>query len=563
MTENLLRRFQFRLLHILNNHRIFKIAKSVKNVGSSAKGENPVVFFNASTRLGGVSQNAAFAFLSSSAVQLAGTPVVHFACNAGMTRCQLGTNPDDAREDPPCRTCVAQSQVLTSNATTHWFTYVRDLSLDSSLKDLKIDELSNFEYPWKKSSDGEVIQIPLGRLTISSLRWTLRIHHLVDDEPTRILFREFIKSAYRVALEFDIFLNDIDARLVVVFNGIAFPEAVARWVAMQHSLRVVTHEIAHQPMTAFFSNEHVTAYRVEIPDTFRLNSAQNSKIDKYLEQRFEGNFTMGGIKFWPEMQELDDGLLEKIREYKQLVPVFPNVIFDTSQIHANKIFIHMFAWLDQVHKIAKDHLETLFVIRAHPDEMRPKSNKQSRETVAEWAKESQITELPNVVFIHPLEYFSSYALIQRAKFVMAYNSTIALEAVLMGKPVLNGGHARYTQYPCVFLPNSPGEHRQIAEDFLTTREIPVPSEFNQIARQFQYYQLYRTPIPFDRYLKPHPIRGYVMVRNFPITALHPENSLPLKVVINGLLDEAPFLMPDILEDQNDSEWDKSDFGNRL
>ena len=69
----------------------------------------PVVFFNASTRLDGFSQNAAFGVLTAWGLQLAGAPVLHFACHAGMARCVLGTNPDDFTQSPPCRVCISQT----------------------------------------------------------------------------------------------------------------------------------------------------------------------------------------------------------------------------------------------------------------------------------------------------------------------------------------------------------------------------------------------------------------------------------------------------------------------
>ena len=54
--------------------------------------------------------------------------------------------------------------------------------------------------------------------------------------------------------------------------------------------------------------------------------------------------------------------------------------------------------------------------------------------------------LPNLIFVAPEEYISSYDLIRRSKFVMIYNSTIGLEASIMGKPVLSAGSARFTSF---------------------------------------------------------------------------------------------------------------------
>ncbi len=62
-----------------------------------------------------------------------------------------------------------------------------------------------------------------------------------------------------------------------------------------------------------------------------------------------------------------------------------------------------------------------------------------------------------MVFVGPQETLSSYELIQKSKFVMVYNSTIGLEASIMGAAVLCAGKARFTQYPTVFFPQTVDE----------------------------------------------------------------------------------------------------------
>lgn len=519
------------LVRRANDRRVLELAKQVQARAAPSLHQSPVIFFNASTRLGGISQNAAFATLSAMALELAGVPVRYFACRSGMERCTLGVVINGTENPPPCKTCIAQAEVLFANAPTRWVEFHRDSGLVAVLEGKSIGELEKFEYN----------DVPLGSLTLPAMRWVLRIHHLQDDEPTLALFGSFILSAYNISQQFAAFLDETDPQSVVVFNGVSYPEATARWVAQQRGLRVITHEVAHQPLTAFFTDGQVTAYPVHIPEDFELSPAQNARLDAYLQDRFQGNFTMAGLQFWPEMKGLDDALLQKIAAHRQLIPIFTNVIFDTSQIHANAIFAQMFAWLDQIAEIIRAHPDTLFVIRAHPDELRPNSRKQARETVDAWVQRSGAAALPNVVYIPPREYLSSYALIQRAKFVMAYNSTIGLEAVLMGKPVLNGGKARYTQYPIVYLPNTPAEHRQLAENFLAAKTVDLPPEFTRNARRFQYYQLWRTPLPFDAFLAPHPTRGYVTLKDFPVEAL--EQSETLRVIVEGIVEGKEFLMP--------------------
>jgi hypothetical protein len=517
-----------------NNQQITWLAQQVSRATpkpQAAGSAAPVIFFNASTRLSGTSLNAAYSLLSSWAVSLAGAPVIHFVCDQGMSRCVLGTNRKDPHLLPPCRECVRQSNVNYSFAEQRRFRFQKDPPVEQEL--LKMDLTALMEV--------EIENIPLGRLVLPSVRWVLRRHHLHEDEPTLFLFRQFLLSAWWMAQEFMRLLDDAKPQAVVVFNGISYPEAVAAWIARQRGVRVITHEVCHQPLSAFFSSGEATAYQIEIPPDFEFNPEQEKRLDAYLEQRFQGNFSMAGIRFWPEMQKLSNEFLDRAQKFKQVVPIFTNVIFDTSQSHSNVVFEHMFAWLDQVLEIMRAHPESLFVIRAHPDEMRP--GKESQESVAEWFRSNGVDKLPNVLFVDSTEYFSSYELIQRSKFVMLYNSTIGLEAALMGAAVLCAGKARFTQIPTVFLPATPQEYRQKAEDFLGAEKIVVPPEFIKNARRFMYYNLYRYCLPFDNFLESDGVwPGYVSLKPFDYQALLAENSATLSVIVDGVLRDKPFMM---------------------
>ncbi len=521
-----------------NHLRVFRMARQVAAHIPKTSIAQPVVFFNASTRITGLSQNAAFTLLTSWALRLSGVPVSHFVCQSGMSHCVLGTNRENYHKAPPCRACLRQSRRLYKDAEVYWFPYHPDPELAAELKGLSVDELSAFEYNTIKGSlVTPGLSTPLGWLVLPSVRWALRRHTLPNDEETRYLLRSYILSAYNVAQEFSAFLDQTRPSAAVIFNGIMYPEATARWVAQTRGLRVITYEVGFQRHSAFFTEGEATAYPIYIPKDFELNERQNARLDEYLQKRFQGHFTMAGIRFWPEMHGLDQAFLNKAARFRQIVPVFTNVVYDTSQVHANKIFPHMFAWLDSVLELIRSHPETLFVIRAHPDEMRPGTAKQSRESVRDWVAANGLKKMANVVFIDSQEYVSSYELIQRAKFVMVYNSSIGMEAVLQGKPVLCGGKARYTQYPMVFFPETPAAHQEMAQAFLAAEKIDVPDEFRSNARRFLYYQLFRSSLSFEPYLQDVRRKGYVQLAPFSWQDLLPENAPTLQVLVNGIVGE--------------------------
>jgi len=505
---------------------------------------SPVVMMNVSSRLGGFSQNAAFSLLTGWGLRLAGVPVKHFVCHGGMSHCVLGTDRQDHRASPACKACMRQSGRMFDGADVRWFEFQADAGLASALQDLNVEQLCKFEFPAgeepQAGASNQQSTIPLGRLVLPSIRWALRRHTLPDDEETRYLLRQYILSAYNVAREFAAFIEEVQPSAAVIFNGIMYPEGAARWVAQNgwagrhYNLRVITQEVGFRRFSAFFTEGEATAYPIHIPEEFELSPQHNDRLDAYLEQRFQGQFSMAGIRFWPEMRGLDEAFLQKAASFRQIVPVFTNVVYDTSQVHANQIFPHMFAWLDMVLEIIRAHPETLFVIRAHPDEMRPGTAKQSRESVRQWVSANGVDHLPNVVFIDSQEYISSYELIQRAKFVIVYNSSIGMEASLMGAAVLCGGKARYTQYPIVFFPDTPEAYRQAAEAFLAAESIDIPADFARNARRFLHYQLYRASLSFEDYLQDAGRKGYVRLQAFSWRDLLAENSATLRVLIHGI-----------------------------
>jgi hypothetical protein len=531
---------QVRIRWLLSKSQLLEqqYARQVAAQARPESGKQPVIFFNASTRIRGLSINAAYSLLTAWALRLQGIPVVHFVCNSGLAPCVQGTNRDQPQAPPPCQDCLAQSKAIFTAAQVHWFGFNSDPLLIEKISNLKLADLIEFEHGG----------IPLGSLVLPSIRWILRRYHLFDDEPTRYLYRQYLLSAWNISVEFKEVIDQYAPQAVVVFNGLFYPEAAVRWVARQRGIPVVSHETAFLPFSAFFTTGDATAYPIELPANFELTAQQNARLDQYLEQRFKGNFSMGGIRFWPEMRGLDEAFLSKVASYKQLVTIFTNVIFDTSQGHANFLFTDMFSWLDQFLSVFQEYPETLFVIRAHPDEGRP--GKASQETVREWIEKYGANKLPNVFFVDSGEYISSYELIQRSKFVLIYNSSVGLEASILSATVLCAGKVRYSTptVPTVILPESSESYWQKLRDFLSEETIQADPAHRRNARRFYDYQLFRASLPFDEFLESYLNPGFIRLKSFNLSDLTPEHSSSIRVLLDGILKGKPYFLDDAVQE---------------
>ena len=341
-------------------------------------------------------------------------------------------------------------------------------------------------------------------------------------------------SAWNLARKFTIMLEKVKPQAVVLFNGKHFPEATAGWLCRQRGVRVITHESGFQPFSGYFVEGDVTRYPITIPDVV-LTPEQNARLDADLQKRLQGDFSMAGIQFWNRMQNLPEELVQKAARFKQVVAVFTNVIFDTTQIHAGTVFGDMFAWLDTLLDVFKAHPETFFVLRAHPDEARP--GKASREFVAMWF-EQKAGGLSNVFFIAPLEPISSYELIRLSKFVLTYNSQIGLEAMLMAVPALGAAQAPFVDYDTVFFERNQEAYLQRLESFLTASQLEVPEEAVKRTRRFMYYRYYRFSLPFASFVESTDPIGYVRLKKFSWRSL--DRSPSAHALQDGLLNDKRF-----------------------
>lgn len=513
----------------LNHRRVIQFGNSIPPTEKQGS-RQPVIFFNASTRLSGLSQNAGYSLISSLALKADGIPVVQLVCESGMSHCVLGTDNNHLRKPPPCPECIRTSRLIFDQSSVRFLKNSRDALMNAKNANLGLKDLLNFK----------IGDFPVGKLILPSMRWILRRHHLSDDEDTCYLAREYIQSAWSLKKQFEEILSELNPLAVVVFNGVFFPEATLRWVAQARGIPVYSHEVGMLPLSAFFTDQEATAYPVQVDHEFHLSEDQNQILDEYLSKRAEGKFVTAGIKFWPEMKNLDKEFWKKADGFQSIVPVFTNVVFDTSQSHANILFDHMFQWLNEVLEAINTHSEVLFVIRAHPDELRP--GKESRETVADWIASHQVDQLSNVIFVPSNKFISSYDLIRHAKFVMVYNSTVGLEASIMSKPVLCAGKARYTLIPTVFFPQTRKEYIDSLEKFLNSEIVENPEEFRLNARRVLYSQLFRASLPFDDFLEEDSVwRGYVRIKEFSVDDLSPEKSSTIQVILNGVKRQDPFI----------------------
>ena len=490
-------------------------------------GDAPVVFFNASSHLTNFSYNAAVGLLTAWSLRVSGQPVVHLVCHGGLGtglgKCVQGTSRANLDAPPPCQHCIAHNSLFYPAQHTRTFSSVGDGRREAypGLRSMSLDELIGFQYG----------AIEIGRLCVPSVRWALRRHSLNGSRSGQRLLVAYIASAVHLVDYLERQFDDVMPRALVAFNGTFFPEAAARCVAIARGIPVITYESGFRPMSAFFTDGIASAFEFEIPESFDMGPRENAELDNLLAQRVRGNFTMGGVRFWKSMKSINPELIRKAQTYQRVVTIFTNIVFDTSQALANTIFDNMFDWLQETLKLASSHPETLFIVRAHPDEYRP--GKESTESVEQFMQEGGYLSQPNISFIGPFDYISSYELIDLSQFCIVYNSTIGLEATIRGKPVVAGAHSKYSHEAVTHEPTSRDEYRAMLISFLNGGALPPPVAWRDRARRFMYYMVFRASLDLSAFIQPF-ARYETRFTDFNTLGLHPDNSTEMGIILNGI-----------------------------
>jgi hypothetical protein len=515
--------------------RVRKVESAVQAIenGMKSRKKDTFVFSIASGHTLALGNMGAFGLLASWALRAAGYPVLYSVCERGMFMCPLGSNRNGNYTTPPCRQCIDIRHKLYPKQYRRAMILQRAdfISLRHRYERMDWDDLVHFVY------DG----IDIGKMCLNSLRWVVRRCNPQENEFTRHMLIDYILSAISITRDTRQLVRVKHPEAIVVSNGSHYPEAVVRHVADEESCRCVSYELGFLENSAFFSHDIAVRYQFDIPNDFVMGDKENSRLDEYMNRRRQGKFDMGGHKFWSEMMGVPDSLKEKVNKYKDVVTVFTNIGYDTSQSYSDLYFENMFDWLEQVMILPSQYKDTLFVIRAHPDEVR--KGRPSNESVAGFMSEKRYTGQENVVFIPGDQLISSYALLDISKFCMVYSSSIGLEAAAVGVYVLPGGWTRYRVANSCYLTRSKEDFINKAMELIEHEgTVKPPEEWVKSARRFFYYSLYNASLDFSMFIDQKAYAGFP-IKEFDAELLRGDRTESMNILCKGIAEGCSFTVP--------------------
>jgi hypothetical protein len=285
----------------------------------------------------------------------------------------------------------------------------------------------------------------------------------------------------------------------LVLNGLVPCEHVVANVARSKGIWAVTYEGGQQPGTisldavnpaCFYDVSSAWQQWRDVP----LSRSESLRLNQMMTQRmFQGG---GGYVYSPSVSGRPTQTVEDLGlpTDRPLLTAFTNCVADTSVFESNQIFARQMDWIDTCITYAQTRPHLNLVIRIHPVEGKNFTLRRSQRTavrgkIIDGIATKWPTLPPNVRVVDSLDSVSSYDLMQASTVVLAYVSTVGIEATCLGLPVVAAGVYHYTDKGLVHIPDSP-EAFPVLVDRLVADPQP-PAHAQELARRYMYLWMYR------------------------------------------------------------------------
>lgn len=415
------------------------------------------------------------------ALRLRGAEVHVATCGGGLAICDRA----NTWEAPPmpCRTC---SHYTESSFIAHGLTPVQLTSLSPPVVWPELDGIGLTDLR-TLVVDG----LELGQLVEIPVSWFLMRSDLQNDPLAARTYREFLRSARRLAAAARSLLDRVQPDVLVLCNGLFLFESVLWAVCRERGTPVVTYERGFIKETLvvdvddaaplFHFDEEWTVTR-ERP----LDASEEAVLDGYLEDRRHGRRTID--RFWvsPDFTApsaaVDGG---------RLVSLFTNLTWDSAVIGQEQAFSSIQEWLEASVRLFTSRPSDRLVIRVHPAELRL-PGKQTREPMAQVLQERIGTLPANVRLVGASDELSSYPLMEQSDLGLVYTSTTGLEMAAIGKPVVVAGRTHYGRKGFTQDVTDPADFEATVLRLLDDPSAGRPNQ--ALARRYAHFFWFEAPV---------------------------------------------------------------------
>jgi len=476
--------------------------------------------------LRGIQDHNAYEVVIAQALRLRGADVTLITCGGGLPACEVGW-PREAFPRP-CDRCA-------------WLT--EQLACASGLKHERIGD----HLPWgndpraaPRIPDSPPTGFDQRDAALASSIWRLRTADIGGHRLGPSVLREneiAAAGAYRAA---EAIFDQCKPDAVLMLNGLFAAERGIRAAALSRGIRVPTYEIAPRDGALVFSQNGFAPHfdMAQIWESYRdipLFPDQAEAIDVLMADRRAGVGAHESYGFGsPNNQSIRSSL--GIPAGSRLITLFANIPWDTAFAGSNSTYDSMIDFIVDAVERMSGLPDCSLVIRSHPAEVKWGTDQPIEPTLR-----TLLGRIPkNVRFVSANNDLNSYQLASASDLILAYATTLGLEAAFLGLPVVVASDVHYRDRGFTIDLNHPDE----LDELLRGPTVALSIEQKEIARRYAFAFFFRLMISFPEVQRSN--TGQVARVPLKAQAIEPGSEAFIDFICEALITGQEFDLPEEL-----------------
>lgn len=375
------------------------------------------------------------------AAQLRGAQVKHIVCDSALGECDMAwfvMHPRGKTKEL-CDGCRLTQQRAMEEGGVPFEWIGQHLSHEERAKALEWSQ----SVPKAQLETAYFENWPLGEWVISSVVSTFRVAPIDLDNPlVERVFRSYLFGAAVTAMAWTRILDEWTPDAAIIFNARqAFPR-VAFNLARARGIRVLVHERPLTAGTIFLVENENCLSPAPFQEFWRewrdvpLTRAQLEQTKRWFQERRYGGAQMH-ILFAQAPESLDVRARFGLENGRKLWALFTS---STDEFYGDPALVGPFgsqeAWIEEIVQWVGARDDCDLIIRVHPS-LSGRGETGRAPQALRYYETLQTRLPPNVFLVEADDSLSSYDLVDAADLGLAFGSTVGLEMLATGKPVVS------------------------------------------------------------------------------------------------------------------------------